>query len=84
MPWAPSPNQQHQPAHALSAADRRAPLAILLSVSLGSLDTSIANTALPTIAADLQATPAASIWIINAHQMAIVATLLPSAALGDL
>jgi DHA2 family multidrug resistance protein-like MFS transporter len=68
----------------LSGADRRALLAILLAVSLGSLDTAIANTALPAIAADLQATPAASIWIVNAYQMAIVATLLPFAALGDL
>ena len=68
----------------LSGADRRALLAILLAVSLGSLDTAIANTALPTIAADLQTTPAASIWIVNAYQMAIVATLLPFAALGDL
>ena len=60
-------------------------MAILLAVKpLGSLDTAIANTALPAIAADLQATPAASIWIINAYQMAIVATLLPFAALGDL
>ena len=67
----------------LSSGDRRALLAVLLSVSLGSLDAAIANTALPAIAADLQATPAASIWIINAYQMSIVATLLPFAALGD-
>lgn len=68
----------------LSNADRRALVAILLAVSLGSLDTSIANTALPAIAADLRALPATSIWIVNAYQMAIVATLLPFAALGDL
>ena len=67
----------------LSAADLRALVAILLAVSLASLDTAIANTALPAIAADLRSTPAASIWIINAYQMAIVATLLPFAALGD-
>jgi DHA2 family multidrug resistance protein-like MFS transporter len=70
--------------HRLSASDLRALLAILLSVSLGSLDTAIANTALPAIAASLRTTPAASIWIVNAYQMAIVATLLPFAALGDL
>jgi DHA2 family multidrug resistance protein-like MFS transporter len=64
--------------------DLRALVAILLGVALGSLDTAIANTALPTIAADLQASPAASIWVINAYQLAIVATLLPFAALGDL
>jgi DHA2 family multidrug resistance protein-like MFS transporter len=68
----------------LTPRDRRALLATLLAVSLGSLDTAIANTALPAIAADLQASPATSIWIVNAYQMAIVATLLPFAALGDL
>ena len=67
----------------LSGRDRRALAAILLSVALGSLDTSIANTALPAIATDLNTLPAASIWIVNAYQMAIVATLLPFAALGD-
>ena len=66
------------------AMELRALLAILLAVSLGSLDTAIANTALPAIATSLQTTPAASIWIVNAYQMAIVATLLPFAALGDL
>jgi DHA2 family multidrug resistance protein-like MFS transporter len=59
-------------------------LATLLAIFLGSLDTAIANTALPAIAADLRASPATSIWIVNAYQMAIVATLLPFAALGDL
>jgi DHA2 family multidrug resistance protein-like MFS transporter len=59
-------------------------LATLVAIFLGSLDTAIANTALPAIAADLQASPATSIWIVNAYQMAIVATLLPFAALGDL
>lgn len=58
--------------------------AILMSVSLATLDTAIANTALPTIAADLHATPAASVWVINAYQLAMVATLLPLAALGGI
>ncbi len=61
----------------------RALLAILTGVALASLDTAIANTALPVIAADLKAEPAASIWVINAYQLAVVATLLPCAALGD-
>lgn len=58
--------------------------AILLAVSLATLDTAIANTALPAIGADLHATPAASVWIINAYQLAMVATLLPFAALGGI
>jgi DHA2 family multidrug resistance protein-like MFS transporter len=64
--------------------DRRALTAVLLAVALATLDTAIANTALPAIAADLHAPPAASIWVINAYQLAVVACLLPFAALGDL
>ena len=63
---------------------RAAVLTIVLSVGMASLDTSIANTALPTIAADLDATPAASIWIVNAYQLALVASLLPLGALGEI
>jgi len=77
---APSPAS---PNVVLSGADRRALAAILLAVGLATLDTAIANTALPAIAADLKAAPAASIWIINAYQLAVVAVLLPLAALGD-
>ena len=58
--------------------------AVLLAVALATLDTAIANTALPAIAADLHASPAASVWIINAYQLAMVATLLPFASLGDI
>jgi len=64
--------------------DTRALLAVLLAVALSSLDTAIANTALPSIGTDLNAPPSASIWVINAYQLSIVASLLPLAALGDL
>ena len=78
MSLSPSPD-----ATAFGARERRALLGILLGVALGSLEAAIANTALPTIAASLKAAPADSIWIINAYQLAVVATLLPFAALGD-
>ena len=58
-------------------------LSLLLAVFLGSLDQSIANTALPAIGAALQHTPAESVWIIHAYQLAVVAVLLPLASLGD-
>ena len=58
--------------------------AIMIAVALATLDTAIANTALPSIAADLHATPAASVWVINAYQLAMVATLLPFATLGGI
>jgi DHA2 family multidrug resistance protein-like MFS transporter len=59
-------------------------LALALGVGMSSLDTAIANTALPAIAAQLHATPAASVWIVNVYQLAMVATLLPLAALGEI
>lgn len=71
------------PASKLSTKDVSALIAIMLGVSLSSLDTSIVNTALPSIAADLGATPANSIWVVNAYQLAVVAAMLPFAALGD-
>jgi DHA2 family multidrug resistance protein-like MFS transporter len=57
---------------------------VSVAVGLATLDTAIANTALPTIAADLNASPAASVWVVNAYQLALVATVLPLAALGDI
>ena len=72
------------PKRAQDDIDTRALLAVLLAVALSALDTAIANTALPTIGADLNAPASASIWVINAYQLSIVASLLPLAALGDL
>ena len=58
-------------------------LAIWLGMTMAVLDGAIANVALPTIARDLGADPATSIWVINAYQLAIVVALLPLASLGD-
>ena len=51
---------------------------------MGTLDVNIANTALPTMARELGVAPATSIWIVNAYQIASVATLFTFAALGQL
>lgn len=58
--------------------------AIWLALTMAVLDTSIANVALPAIARSLHARPAESIWVINAYQLAIVVSLLPLAALGEI
>src|ERR1700754_226206 len=58
-------------------------LAIAVAVTMAVLDSSVANTALPSIARHLAITPAESVWIINAYQLAIVVLLLPVAALGE-
>jgi MFS transporter, DHA2 family, multidrug resistance protein len=60
-----------------------AAFSLVLAVWLGSLDQSIANTLLPAIANELQTTPAESVIVIHAYQLAVVATLLPLASLGD-
>ncbi len=77
-----SPAQAPTPPAPL-VGNRRALVAVLMAVSLATLDSSITNTALPNIAASLQAPPAESIWVINAYQLAVVAALLPFAALAD-
>ena len=59
-------------------------LTIVLGLTMAVLDGAIANVALPTIASDLNASPAASIWIVNAYQIAIVIALLPLSFLGDM
>jgi len=58
-------------------------LAVMMAVAMASLDTAIANTALPTIARELNAAESSSIWVISAFQLVMVAALLPAAALGD-
>jgi len=58
--------------------------AILLGLTLTVLDSTIVNVALPTLAHDFHATNAASIWVVNAYQVAILIALLPLASLGEI
>jgi DHA2 family multidrug resistance protein-like MFS transporter len=69
----------------LPPAERwRAMLAVAIAVAMSVLVTSIANIALPTIAHDMGVTPAESIWVVNAYQLAVTVTLLPFASMGDI
>jgi DHA2 family multidrug resistance protein-like MFS transporter len=63
---------------------RWAVAAIFTALAMASLDTAIANIALPAIAADLHVSPADVVWVVNIYQIALVATLLPLGALGDI
>ncbi len=56
---------------------------IALGVTLAVLDGAIANVALPTIARNLHATPADSIWVVNTYQLTITISILPLSSLGD-
>jgi DHA2 family multidrug resistance protein-like MFS transporter len=59
-------------------------LAVVCGVSLMSLDSAIANIALPTIARDLGASASTTVWVVNAYQLGSVLCLLPAAALGEI
>jgi DHA2 family multidrug resistance protein-like MFS transporter len=51
---------------------------------LSMMDQTIANTALPTIAHDINASAAASIWVINGYQLALTIGIVPLATAGDI
>ena len=85
LPVIVGPRERPTGARAASHADERpahtAPLlvgrAIWLALAMAVLDGSIANVALPTIAQDLGASAATSVWIVNAYQLTITILLLP-------
>jgi MFS transporter, DHA2 family, multidrug resistance protein len=58
-------------------------LAIAIAMTMAVLDSAIVNVALPTIGQELAISPAQTIWIVNAFQLAVTVSLLPFAALGD-
>jgi DHA2 family multidrug resistance protein-like MFS transporter len=66
------------------AQRRRALITLGIAIGVSVLDSTIANIALPSIAADLHVSPASSVWVVNAYQMAVIAGLLPCASLGDI
>jgi DHA2 family multidrug resistance protein-like MFS transporter len=59
-------------------------VAIALAITMSVLDSTIVNIALPSIARELHASAAASIWVVNAYQLAILVLLLPLASLGEI
>jgi MFS transporter, DHA2 family, multidrug resistance protein len=63
---------------------RWAVAAIFVAIAMASLDSAIANIALPAIANDLHVSPADVVWVVNVYQIALVATLLPLGALGEI
>jgi len=62
---------------------RYAFMAIAIAMTMAVLDGAIVNVALPTIGQELAISPAETIWIVNAFQLAITISLLPFASLGD-
>jgi DHA2 family multidrug resistance protein-like MFS transporter len=66
-------------------ANRRwlAVIVVAIGTVIAILDSSIANTALPTIARELHVDAAQSIWVVNGFQVAVTMTILIYASLGD-
>ena len=58
--------------------------AIVLAITMSVLDSTIVNVALPSLAHDFGTSDAASIWVINSYQVAILIALLPLASLGEI
>src|ERR1700758_1151461 len=59
-------------------------LTLMVGVALSCLDTALVNVALPRIAKNLNSSPADSIWVVNAYQLAVMISLLPLASFGDI
>jgi len=73
------------PTDGLPRRERREALtAISVAVAMATLDTAVTNTVLPTIAGAVGATGPATIWVVNAYQIAMVGALLPLASLGEI
>ncbi len=69
----------------LPADQRRwAMFTYLIGLSMSVLDGNIANTALPSIATQLGASPEASIWVVNAFLLAVAICVLPLSSLADI
>ena len=76
---------QAEPSDGLPTPQRYwAILSIALGLTLAVLDGAIANVALPTIAKDVNASPADSIWVVNAYQLTVTISLLPFASAGEI
>jgi DHA2 family multidrug resistance protein-like MFS transporter len=73
------------PADGLPPRERRwAMFTYLIGLSMSVLDGNIANTALPSIAVQLHASPEASIWVVNAFLMAVAICVVPMSSLVDI
>jgi MFS transporter, DHA2 family, multidrug resistance protein len=69
----------------LPAALRRwAMLSYLVGLAMSVLDGNIANTALPGIATQLHASPAASIWVVDAFLLTVAICVVPLSSLVDI
>lgn len=75
----------YAPADGLPAGRRGwAMLTYCIGLSMSVLDGNIANTALPSIATQLNANPAVSIWVVNAFLLAVAVCVVPLSSIVDI
>lgn len=80
-----TPAQDGRPQDGLPPRERLLAMAAIgLAMTMAVLDGAIVNVALPVIAKDLAVKPADAIFVVNAYQIAVTASLLPFASLGDI
>lgn len=56
----------------------------MMVITLCVLDSTMVTVALPSIARDLEASAASSIWIVNSYQIAMLIAIVPLASLGEI
>src|SRR6266487_7164568 len=74
---------QHQGNQELPIAGRWVLIASILASSMAFIDGSALNVALPSLQADLQASGAQLLWIVNAYLLMLAALILVGGSLGD-
>jgi DHA2 family multidrug resistance protein-like MFS transporter len=60
-----------------------AALTLCVAITITVFDASMANVALPAIAASLAIDPSAVVWVVIAYNLTVVATLLPLSAVAE-
>ena len=58
-------------------------MTLLVSIGLSVLDASMANVALPTIAAEMGVSASSVVWVVNAYGLTVVVLLLPLSSVGE-
>lgn len=59
-------------------------ISVGFALSMSVLDVNIINVVLPTLSHDFGTSPAATTWIVNGYQLAIVVSLLSFSAIGEI
>ena len=60
-----------------------AAMTLLVAIGLSVLDASMANVALPTIAAEMGVSASSVVWVVNAYGLTVVVLLLPMSSIGE-